>query len=134
MKNTLAFLRQQITRWKTEPGYTEAIGKALQIIGSPDFLSLDALMPQLSAVVKSDHVQLRFKKAGADAVNLYKRKAGETEWLYLARDTNSPYDDWSELAKPNVPEVWEYRAICVLGDEEVGQFSNVVTVTFSGQA
>ncbi len=69
---------------------------------------------------------------GADAVNLYKRKAGETGWKFLARDTNSPYDDYAPLDKPGVPENWEYQALAVIGDDEAGQPSAIVKVTFGG--
>ncbi len=131
-KTILGGFRAQIARWKTEPGYTDAIGQALMMVGGAEALNADALQPGLTAVVQRDHVQLRFKKYGADAVNLYKRKAGETAWKFLARDTNSPYDDFSPLEKPGVPENWEYQALAVLGDDEAGQPSAVVRATFGG--
>jgi hypothetical protein len=91
-----------------------------------------SLQPELTAAVQSDHVILHFKKWGADAVSLYKRKAGETEWKFLARDTNSPYDDYSPLEQSGVPENWECQAMSLLGDDEVGQPSAIVKVTFGG--
>ena len=57
---------------------------------------------------------------------------GATAWTFLARDTKSPYDDFSPLEKPGVPENWEYQAVGVLGDDEAGQPSAVVRATFSG--
>jgi hypothetical protein len=74
----------------------------------------------------------RFKKLGFDSVNVYARASGESEWHFLARDTNSPYDDHRELAKPGTPEVREYRLIGVLKDQESGTPSDSTSVTFSG--
>jgi hypothetical protein len=132
LKTGLATLRAQANRWKTEPGYTPALGAALQIIGGTDTTDPQSLQPELTAAVQSGHVVLRFKKWGADAVNIYKRKAGETEWKFLARDTNSPYDDYAPLDKPGVPENWEYQALALVGDDEAGQPSATVRVTFGG--
>lgn len=127
-----AALRSAVARWKTEPGYTDALGASLGLVATPENVDPDTLKPDLTVVLQSGHVQLRFRKYGADAVNLYKRKAGETTWKFLARDTNSPYDDFSLLTTPGVPENWEYRALAVLGDTEAGQPSDIVRVTFGG--
>lgn len=131
-KANFAALREAVARWKTEPGYTDALGASLGLIASADNVDPDTLKPELTALVQNGHVTLRFRKYGADAVNLYKRKAGETAWTFLARDTNSPYDDFSLLTTPGVPENWEYRALAVLGDTEAGQPSDIVRVTFGG--
>ena len=128
----LGRLRELIARWKTEDGYTDAIGADLDILGGTDTVNPDAVKPEVVALVTAGHVQLRFKKFGADAVNLYQRKSGAVAWKFLARDTNSPYDDHSPLTTPGVPEIWEYQARAVISDAEVGQPSDIVTVTFGG--
>ena len=67
-----------------------------------------------------------------DKANILGRLNGQTTCKKLSFDSNSPYDDHTELAVAGTPEVREYRAIGVLADEEMGQPSDIVTVTFAG--
>ncbi len=64
-------------------------------------------------------------------MNIYARPTGTSQWQYLARDNNSPYDDERPLANGQ-PEMREYMAIGVVGDEEVGQPSDIISVVFGG--
>ena len=43
-----------------------------------------------------------------------------------------PFDDQTPLKTSGVPEVREYTAQGVIGDDEVGQPSDIVSVTFAG--
>jgi len=112
--------------------HTEAIGNDLGVIGSDVILDPHTYKHEIWIEVKPGHVQLNFKKAGVDAVNVYSRKKGESEWKFLARDTHSPYNDSKPLSSPGTPEVREYMAIGVVGDEEFGLESDVVTAVFDG--
>ncbi len=132
MNGTLAYIREQVTRWKTEPGYTEAIGQELKIIGTSTSLDPHTYKPKLAAEIKPGYILLTFVKAGVDAVNIYYRVKGNADWKFLARDTQSPYMDASPLASPTVPETREYMAIGVVGDEEFGLASDIVTAVYEG--
>jgi hypothetical protein len=57
---------------------------------------------------------------------------GQAEWKFVARDTNSPYDDHTPLAVPGAAEVREYQAFGVLNDEQIGVASDIVVVNFAG--
>jgi uncharacterized protein YqgV (UPF0045/DUF77 family) len=133
MSDTLAYIREQVARWKTEPGYTEAIGQELKIIGSSTTLDPHTYKPKLSAEIKPGYILLTFVKAGVDAVNIYYRVKGNGDLKFMARDTQSPYMDASPLASPAVPETREYMAIGVVGDEEFGLASDIVTAVYEGQ-
>ena len=129
----LGRLREIIGRWKTEDGYTDPVGADLGLLGGPDAVNPDDLKPEVVAVVLSDHVQLRFRKFGADAVNIYKRKRGEAAWKFLARDTNSPYDDFSPLAAPGVPETWVGTARCAVPRRRAQRQATARTPTVSAR-
>lgn len=131
-KDTLSFLREQIARWKTEPLYTEAIGDVLRIIGSKVYPDPHTYKPKLTSEIKPGHILLNFVKAGVDAVNIYYRIKGATDWKFLARDTHSPYSDSSPLEKPGTPEVREYMAIGVVGDTEFGLMSDIISAVYDG--
>lgn len=128
----LIFLRLKISRIKTESGYTESIGRDLGIIGSSDLIDYNEYKSSLKATVFPKYINLEFVKKGIDAVNIYVRLKGETVWRFLARDTRSPYHDIEDLKTAGVPEVREYMCIGVVGDEEIGQESDVVSVVFDG--
>ncbi|HKC62516.1 MAG TPA: hypothetical protein VKB86_02710 [Pyrinomonadaceae bacterium] len=48
------------------------------------------------------------------------------------RDTNSPYDDHTPLMTPCTPEMREYQAYGLVGDDQIGQASDIVSATFTG--
>ena len=50
----------------------------------------------------------------------------------LGTDTEAPYFDTKPLANPAVPEVREYMARGMVGDEEVGLDSDIASITFAG--
>ena len=50
------------------------------------------------------------------------------EFKFLARDTVPPYVDNRPMLVAGKPELREYKAVFVVGDEEVSQFSDEITV------
>ena len=91
----------------------------------------DAYKPVLTAESASGRVTLTAKKLGVDGLNLYSRKKGETTWkLIAAKRSRFPFDDTSPPATPGQPEEREYRAAGVIGDDEVGQPSDIVSAIF----
>lgn len=126
-------LRTLVRQIKASSPYTEAIGADLGIVA-----------PAASGIVGADDaaecqvevhrgfVRVKFKKGGGDGVNVYTLLQGESAWRFLARDTNSPYDDHTPLKQAGVPETRMYRVILVHKDEEQGQPSPAQTVHFPG--
>ena len=78
------------------------------------------------------YIRLKFTKKGLDGVNIYTRLKGQAPWTFLARDTNSPYDDNRPLTTPGIPETREYMCIGVISDAEVGQQSDIVSTVYGG--
>lgn len=131
--SALASLREQVRRIKTHPAYTEAIGQDLGIIGSEEEQDMENSHPEITnCAAYPGYVRNKFKKNGFDAVNMYTRIKGTATWIFLARDTNSPYDDHRPLTTPNVPETREYMCIGLVGDIETGLQSDIVSVVFGG--
>jgi hypothetical protein len=127
----LASLRALNRLIKAQPTYTEAIGRDLGIVGSMNTLAADTAKPTLRADVQPGFVRLRFSKEGFTGVNLYRERSGGS-WEFLARDTQSPYEDRTPLAAAGQPEVRRYRAVYLHKDSEVGEPSDVVQATFQG--
>jgi hypothetical protein len=129
-KEGLKELRAIIRRWKTMPGYPQAgTERVLAIKGKEPPFEAGTYQPVIKASLKGGLVRLDFAKLGVDALLFFVRLRGETEWRRLAVDADSPCIDATPLGQPHVPEVREYRAIGMIGDETVGQYSDIVSIT-----
>ena len=53
---------------------------------------------------------------------------GDADFKFLARDTSPTYVDNRPLLVAGKPELREYKAVFVVGDIEVSQFSDEITV------
>ena len=124
-------LRADINNIKTLPGYTDVIGEDLGIIShtpSVDFANYKAV---ITVEIHGGIIQTKFKKMDADGVNIYRRKKGAVDWLFLARATHSPFEQTFVLDIPGQPEIWEYRAYGVVLDNEVGYPSDIIEVVYA---
>ena len=128
-----ANLRAKVNQIKGSPGFDDGIGAALNIFtrgGKP--LPAD-IKPSLRAEAQRGQVRLSGRKNYAETVNIYLRRKGEPAFrLLVAKRKTFPFDDQPPLAQPGVPEEREYRAIGVIGDDEIGQPSDIVAAVFAG--
>jgi hypothetical protein len=124
-----ARLRAVVRRLKSANGYTEAAGQLLRIVGTEDSTDLTNSKPDLSAATLAHGVELTFTKGRSDGVRIYAKRDGETDFSFLALDTSAPYLDNRPLLTAGKPEQRRYRAIYVLSDDEVGNFSDEVVAT-----
>lgn len=114
-----------------EDEFTTAIGKDLAILTQPvNSVDVENFKPVITAVSHPGYVRIAFKNKGVDGINIYKRRKGEADFLFLARDTKSPYDDKMTMPTPPNAEVYEYMAIGVVADNEIGVASDIVAVSF----
>jgi hypothetical protein len=131
-KNIEARVRAMVRRIKSAPTYTEALGALLGIIGPEDTTDLATSKPLLQGVDKHGGVaEIGFNLLTSEGVNIYSQRDGDTEFKFLARDTCSPYVDNRPLLVAGKPELRRYKAIFVVGDQEVSQFSDDLTVNCS---
>src|SRR6266536_3090997 len=83
-------------------------------------------------------VELDFDKSISDGVNIYAKRDGDADFVFLAcragvgrrraRDTASPYIDNRPLLAASQPELREYKCVYVQSDAEIGLFSDEVVV------
>ncbi len=128
----LGLIRNGVSKMKTNDNYTEAIGQDMGIIGESSSPDLNNMSPEISAEAFPGYVRIKFTKKGFSGVHIYTRLKGSQTWVFLSRDTNSPYDDHRPLSSPGTPETREYMAIGLDGDDEIGQQSDIVSVVFGG--
>lgn len=117
-----------VKRIKGHPAYTEAIGEALRIVGAesagPDTATAQ---PDLTgAKVVADEVRIPWKKGKFDGIRIEVDRGDGKGWTFLAIDTRPDYSDTEPF--PAVGAIWKYRAIYLLDDQKVGQWSPTVSV------
>jgi hypothetical protein len=125
-------LRVEISRHKMALGYTESIGQDLGIVSGNVGFDTNAYKPKLTTEMFGGYIRIKYKKNGADGINIYHRKKGTSNWVFLTRTTKSPFDYNITLATEGQPEHWEYRAFGVIDDAEIGQASDIVEVVYGG--
>lgn len=117
-------IAQVVQRIKNYPAYTEAMGKDLGIIGAEQTANDSTMKPVLKLVGKGGQVVVKWKKYKADAVHIEVDR-GEGVWTLLAIDTVPHFVDKTPVA---CPAVWKYRAMYIVADVLVGQWSDVVSI------
>ena len=120
-------------RIKKHPGYTNAIGQALDIIGAEQTVDLANAKPVLTMTLQAGHPNAGWTKGDFHAVKI-KVDRGNGVFVFLAVDTVPDYLDTFALPAPGASALWKYQAIYILNDEEVGQWSDVVSIAVTGQA
>jgi len=73
-------------------------------------------------------VQIEAKPANSERAEIYSRRDGHGESKFLVRDTVPPYADNRPMLAPGKPELPEYKAVFVVADQEMSQFSDEITV------
>ena len=132
----LGIIRPQVASGKKNLLYTLTVGQHMQVIGAEVDFDSETYKADLRDVAAVGNATLRIKFAKAlgelDAARLYVRHAGQTLWGPAAATMiNSPFIHHMTLAAPGVPEALEVRIRGIIGNEEIGEFSDIVSVTLT---
>lgn len=120
---------------KKSPGYTEIIGKDLDIIG-PDSVLPDpaTAQPAFTLENRAGHVFVKWGWQGmgrvATAIEIQVDRADGKGFVMLTIDTTPGYLDTQDI--PATAARWTYKAIWRDGDNRIGQWSNPVSMTVGG--
>ena len=117
---------------QTSELYTDAIRKELGTDSTSPAVNAATIKPKLKVRLVGGGVQLRIIKYGAKSVTIYVRLQGEDKFVPLERISGSVYIDKRPLNTPGVAEIRQYQIRVIVGDEEVGYFSDIVTISFGG--
>lgn len=123
------YIRPMVQRIKNHPRYTEEIGKDLGIIGAASTVDYSTAKPVLKVVKGAGGVTIDFNKSEFDGIKIYSRRGNETEFSFLANDTNPPYLDTRTNLNSADAELREYYAVYYLNDDPIGLESEVYKIT-----
>jgi hypothetical protein len=119
-------LSQLVQRIKNSAGYTEALGKELGIVGA-EIASFDAdvMKPAIKLVIKGGRaVEVQWTKGKSDALYIETDKGNG--WQFIGIDTIPHFTDSTPITGP---ATWKYRAIYLVNDERVGNWSDIMSIT-----
>jgi hypothetical protein len=119
------------SRIKKHPGYTEAIGQNLGIIGPDQTFDPGTAKPVLKVTLEAGHPNVGWKKQGMDGLEIWVDR-GTGAFAFLALDTVPDYLDTAPLPAAGTSAVWKYKAIYRLNDEQVGEWSDVASISVMG--
>ena len=131
----LGAIRPLVASGKDSPLYTDAVGQLLQVIGAEVAFNPQTYKADLRDVTPVGNGTLRVKFAKAlgelDAARLFTRHAGQTAWTVAATMMRSPFLHHMTLTTPGVPEAIEVRIRGLVGNEEIGEYSDIAAVTLT---
>ncbi len=119
-------------RIKKHPAYTEAMGQDLGIIGAEQTIDYTSLKPVLQITLQAGHPVLGWRKQGMDSLELWVDRGDGKGSVFLAIDTVPDYTDTAALPAAGASAVWKYKGIYRESDEQVGQWSVVISTTVAG--
>jgi len=118
-------------RIKNALGYTEAMGRDLGIVAatSAGLADDDSAKPTFrgTALPHSEN-RLDWVKKRHSGVVIQGKQPGDTDWVDLGQDNYSPYVDGRPPVTVGASETREYRMRYLDKDNEVGEWSDVVSV------
>ncbi len=126
------FVGSFISRIKKHKNYTEAIGKALNIIATPSSSpDLATLQPVLSYDFQGGHPVLHWKSNGTDTLEI-EVDHGNGIFVLLTIQHSTSFQDNTTLPAPGTAVIWKYRAIYRMRDQQVGHWSQILEVGVKG--
>jgi hypothetical protein len=121
--------RKFVTRnIKSNPLCSDQDIDTLRVQSKPKTPLKDDHKPSITAVFTGTRVKLGFKKKGLQAMNIYRKRTGETVASLFITATQNPCYDTNPTTAAGVDQYVEYYGVPVVKNIEVGQPSDVVTV------
>lgn len=121
-------IAMMVTRIKTHSAYTATMGQDLGIIAPVSTFNPNDMTPILSVRIDAGHPLLRWKKGEADGVHIYVDRRDGNGFTLLTRTVKTSYMDIAPLPANTFTVTWDYKARYLIGDDEVGQFSTVISI------
>lgn len=127
------FVRDLLDELRGNVHMTDGLRALMRINAPASHRDPATIKPTIQAGAHAGGVRVSGKKDYAELVNIYMRRKGETAWRQIATNRKRfNFEDELPLATPGVPEEREYRDRGVINDEEVGLFSDIVSVIYAG--
>lgn len=115
-------------RIKASLNYTESMGNDLGIIAPSSAIDIDSLQPNLVVRLDAGRPHIKCTKGVADAIDLYvDRKTGDG-FVLVGRLLKPDYIDTVNLPATTPLVEWDYKAMFVIGNDNVGLMSPTTSI------
>lgn len=118
-------------RIKSAKNYTPGIGENLGIEAPKTIPDYSTYKPVFKLKLTAGQVLILWKKLQAQGVNIYKKIDSGT-WYKLDFDGTPNYLDTSASPPAGTSQTWSYKLRYVKGDIEIGNPSDIVSITVAG--
>jgi hypothetical protein len=119
-------------RIKTSRNYTSTIGYDLWLIGAEQKVDNSTWKPALSIYSQAGHPVIVWNKGHANALEIWVDRGDGNNFVFLAINTEPNTTDTTPLPVSGGSAVWKYKAIYRAHDEQVGQWSDVISLAVGG--
>jgi hypothetical protein len=123
-----------VSRIKQSSVYTIAMGQDLNVIPTVTVVNPNDMLPNLTIRLESGHPLLKWKKGDADGVQLYVDRRDNEGFVPLAKVFRNTYLDTMAVPANTFTATWDYKARYLIGDDEVGQYSPVISINVTRTA
>lgn len=117
-----------VNRIKQSSAYTPTMGQDLNVIPTVSTVNPNDMIPNLSIRIEAGHPLLKWKKGDADGVQLYVDRRDTNGFVALAKVFRNNYLDVMGIPTGDFTATWDYKARYLIGDDEVGLFSPVISI------
>jgi hypothetical protein len=117
-----------VSRIKASLSYTTAIGNDLGIIAPESTIDISALQPILKVKLEAGKPRIKCSKGVADALDLFVDRHDGNGFILLGRLIKLDFIDTASLPSGVTLAEWSYRAIYVIGNDNVGMLSAEASV------
>lgn len=117
-----------VKRIKASANYTDAMGNDLGIIAPTQTTDVSSMQPDLSVKLDAGRPHIKCTKGYADAIDLYVDRKDGSGFVLIGRLLKLDYIDVVSLPTGTVLAEWDYKAMYVIGNDNVGLMSSVVSI------
>lgn len=125
-------LRDLINRYKNAKGWTDGMAAAWDVKTSATQYDMTTQQPSINGRSVPGKNVVTGKKPGFTSVTIQMRVDGASPWIDIGTKVSQfPFYDTTAPQTAGKPEKREYRALGYVGDDQMGQPSDIVTAIFT---
>lgn len=117
-----------VHRIKSSVNYSNTIGQDLGIVAANSRVDHSELRPKLKIRLDAGRPFIKSTKGIADGIDLYVNRNDGNNFVLLGRLFKAEYIDKTILPASTPLAEWEYKAMYVIGNDNVGLMSSVASV------
>jgi hypothetical protein len=121
-----------VTWLKSQSDYNDAIGQDLWLVGTKQVIDSTTWKPNPTIQLQGGHPVIGWTKGKATSLEILVDRGDGNGFVLLTISSSPPTTDNTPLPPASTSAVWKYKAIYHLRDDQVGHWSDVVSIAVGG--